>query len=368
MSGGSRSSFQRGALTLTIGLVSVLAIAQSAPPSDAPPAEAAPAASPAVKRFAQPLNQLSPADLDAWTRVLRSIVRLEDRSGTIAILIDAKGLFLSADTPLAVPKVRAVTADGRVLTLQFLTSDDASQLTLWQSEPGEVGDLLPVVIADRASVTGEVVYAATSDGPTKGHFVAWGRVGVMRPSLRYVPLSEIRFEAVPKPLGGAPVFLSGGRLAGLVSATLEPVTITPRGEPSPATFGPVGLTVGYALGTTVLDRVVTGFRSPSRRPEHPTIGAFFRDGSEPGARVVEVMEGSPAAKAGLREDDLIIQLDQAIVSDAVDLAALLFDQRVGRVVRLTVRRKGEADPITLAVTVGRREEASGARKVPQTPP
>lgn len=356
----------RTTLWIVVG-VGIMAGAHAQIPGSAPGAPD-PKIGGGVSKMSVPQSMLSVRDTTAWHRILRSIIRIEDRHGTIAVLIDRSGLFLAPDLAGATPTVRAFTAEGRVIKLTLVTIDDSSQIALWQTPSAEVQDLLPAVVADRESVAGALVYAATPEGPTKGHFVAWGRVGVIKPSLRYVPLSEIRFEAVPRPLGGAPIFLADGRLAGLVGATLEPVNQVKRMDSAPSYFGPMGVTVGYSLGTTVLDRVVTGFRSPSQRPEHPAIGAFFRDAGEPGALVVEVMEGSPSAKAGLREGDVITQLDQVIISNAVDLAALLFDQRVGRVIRVTIRRRGEAEAMTLPITVGRRAETLSTRKVLQTPP
>ena len=56
--------------------------------------------------------------------------------------------------------------------------------------------------------------------------------------------------------------------------------------------------------------------------------------------VVEVVEGSPAAKAGLRPEDLIVALDGTPVSSAGDLQRLMTEERIGQAVTVTVVRQG----------------------------
>jgi S1-C subfamily serine protease len=56
--------------------------------------------------------------------------------------------------------------------------------------------------------------------------------------------------------------------------------------------------------------------------------------------VVEVVDGSPAAKAGLRPEDLIVALDGAPVSSAGDLQRLMTEERIGQTLTVTVVRQG----------------------------
>jgi S1-C subfamily serine protease len=63
---------------------------------------------------------------------------------------------------------------------------------------------------------------------------------------------------------------------------------------------------------------------------------------------VEVVDGSPAALAGLRAEDLIVDVDGAPVEGVDDLQRLMVAETIGRSVRITVLREGE--PLVLALT------------------
>jgi S1-C subfamily serine protease len=56
--------------------------------------------------------------------------------------------------------------------------------------------------------------------------------------------------------------------------------------------------------------------------------------------VVEVVDGSPAATAGLRPEDLIVALDGTPVSSAGDLQRLMTEERIGETLTVTVVRQG----------------------------
>jgi S1-C subfamily serine protease len=75
------------------------------------------------------------------------------------------------------------------------------------------------------------------------------------------------------------------------------------------------------------------------RPLPPRLVA--RLGRETAVEVVEVAEGSPAARAGLRAEDLIVALDGAIVEGVDDLQRLMVGDLIGSTLTATVIRHGE---------------------------
>jgi serine protease Do len=77
-------------------------------------------------------------------------------------------------------------------------------------------------------------------------------------------------------------------------------------------------------------------------------------GRETGVEVVEVVEGSPAAKAGLRAEDLIVDVNGIPVSGVDDLQRLMAGELIGERVTLETVRDGkrsriELVPVELAV-------------------
>jgi serine protease Do len=66
-----------------------------------------------------------------------------------------------------------------------------------------------------------------------------------------------------------------------------------------------------------------------------------------GVEVVQVVEGSPAAEAGLRPEDLIVELDGAAVTDVGDIQRLMVVEKIGAPVPVRVLREGRELVLTL---------------------
>jgi len=75
------------------------------------------------------------------------------------------------------------------------------------------------------------------------------------------------------------------------------------------------------------------------RPLPPRLTAAL--GRRTAVEVVQVVEGSPAARAGLRPEDLIVALDGAPVADVNDLQRLMGEEAIGRPLVATLVRRGE---------------------------
>ena len=73
-----------------------------------------------------------------------------------------------------------------------------------------------------------------------------------------------------------------------------------------------------------------------------------------GALVAQVTEGSPAARAGLQQGDLIVELEGRAVTRTEDLPRLVADLPVGRQVPIKLLREGKT--LTLTATIARLEE------------
>jgi S1-C subfamily serine protease len=81
------------------------------------------------------------------------------------------------------------------------------------------------------------------------------------------------------------------------------------------------------------------------RPLPPRAAAAV--GRENGVEVMEVVDGSPAALAGIRSGDLIVALDGVAIADARDLQRLMVGEVIGRSVDALVWRDGELRTVEL---------------------
>jgi S1-C subfamily serine protease len=82
-----------------------------------------------------------------------------------------------------------------------------------------------------------------------------------------------------------------------------------------------------------------------RRPLPPRVANSA--GRNAGLEVVEVIPGSPAARAGLRREDLLIEVDGMPVADAGDLQRLMVDEAIGRPLPVRVFRGGDLLDLTV---------------------
>jgi S1-C subfamily serine protease len=70
-------------------------------------------------------------------------------------------------------------------------------------------------------------------------------------------------------------------------------------------------------------------------------------GREAGVEVVQVVAGSPAARAGLRPEDLIVELDGQPVADVGDIQRLMVVEKIGAAVNVRVLREGRELELSL---------------------
>ena len=74
------------------------------------------------------------------------------------------------------------------------------------------------------------------------------------------------------------------------------------------------------------------------RPLPPRIASEL--GRHAGIEVVEVVGGSPAARAGLRAEDLIVAVDGEPMADVGDLQRLMVAERIGQGAEVELVRNG----------------------------
>ena len=317
-----------------------------------------------------PIQQAPKREHAVWHGVQRSVVFVQTGSETkgVGVLIDDSGLFLVHASSLKGKTNKAHYDDGTEVSLLTLGVDESTQLAVVQALYWEPGTRRVLRVADEPTKKNVELLAVTVEGPKTGEFVDDGKAGVMKPSLRYVPLSEMRLESSEQQLGGAIVFDASGDIVGVLGATLaaEPDSKDATGRTSLGgggaaalmnrQFGPQGVVVAYALGREVLQRVVKGFVSPSHEVEHPTIGVFWKanpDGK--GALVEVVMSGSPAANAGIKPGDVITEIDGVAVVTPVDLAVSLFKKNVGDTITLKITRGNVKTETQIKVAKGQAE-------------
>ena len=311
----------------------------SSPPSDD---EALDAYSQAVTTVADRLSP-SVANLRVSRRVRGG--RVLDGGGS-GVVITPDGFTLTSAHVVARTegRGRASFVDGRELEFEVVGSDPLSDLAVLRVDardlaPAELGDAerlrvgqLVVAIGNPHGFTGSV---------TAGVVSALGRSLPTRSgaNVRVVD-NVIQTDAALNPGNSGGALADGrGRVVGINTAV-------------------AGVGLGLAVPINAATRRIIGalmsegrFRraylgiAGGPRPLPPKLAREL--GRKSGIEVVEVVEGGPAAQAGLRPEDLIVELDGSPIEGMDELQRVVVSELIGRAVRAKVVREGREHELEL---------------------
>jgi serine protease Do len=239
---------------------------------------------------------------------------------------------------------RASFVDGRELEFEVVGSDPLSDLAVLRVDardlaPAELGDAerlrvgqLVVAIGNPHGFTGSV---------TAGVVSALGRSLPTRSgaNVRVVD-NVIQTDAALNPGNSGGALADGrGRVVGINTAV-------------------AGVGLGLAVPINAATRRIIGalmsegrFRraylgiAGGPRPLPPKLAREL--GRKSGIEVVEVVEGGPAAQAGLRPEDLIVELDGSPIEGMDELQRVVVSELIGRAVRAKVVREGREHELEL---------------------
>ena len=254
------------------------------------------------------------------------------------VAISSDGFMLtSAHVVAGGGGLSATFSDGRELSAEVVGSDALSDLAVVRVD---ARDLAPAQLGDADDLrVGQLVVAIGSPMGLAGTVTA----GVVSALGRSLPTQSgsagrlvenvIQTDAALNPGNSGGALADGlGRVVGINTAV--------------AGIG-LGLAVPIDDGTR---RIISSLMKEGRvrrayigivggsRPLPPRIAT--RMGREKGIEVVEVVTGSPAGRAGLRPEDLIVAVDGEPMGDVGDLQRLMVAERIGQMIEVEVVREG----------------------------
>jgi len=268
--------------------------------------------------------------------------RLLDGAGS-SVVITPDGFMLTSAHVVARTDGtgRASFVDGRELEFEVVGADPLSDLAVLRADArdlvaGELGD------AERLRV-GQLVVAIGNPHGFAGSVTA----GVVSALGRSLPTQAgrivdnvIQTDAALNPGNSGGALADGrGRIVGINTAV-------------------AGVGLGLAVPINGATRqIIAALMTDGRfrraylgiaggpRPLPPRLARELQQ--DAGVEVVQVVEGSPAARAGLRPEDLIVAVDGSPIRGVDELHKLMVGDAIGRTLRLSVIREGRRRDVEL---------------------
>lgn len=248
-------------------------------------------------------------------------------------------------------KVTVKTKDGREFVATKVGSDPETDVALLKIDATGLR-ALPLGNSDRIKVGEWVIAIGNPFG--LDHTVTAGIISAKgRGNLNIVDYADfIQTDAAINPgNSGGPLLNLNGEVIGMNTAIFS----TNR-------FAPGYMGVGFAIPINMVQYVVNqirdtggverGFLGVGIQNLDPKLGEWLNIKETQGALVTEVQEGSPAEKAGVKKDDVIVEFNGYPVTDAPSLRNRVASTKPGTKAKLVVIRNGER--MELEVVVGKK--------------
>jgi serine protease Do len=295
----------------------------------------------------EPLDAYSRVVTEAARRLTPSVANLRvsrrvrgrrlDGGGSGVVITPDGYVLTSAHVVAGSEEGTASFVDGRELEFEIVGSDPLSDLAVLRAGPGE---LVAAELGDADTLrVGQLVVAignphGFAGSVTAGVVSALGRSLPTRSgSASRIVENVIQTDAALNPGNSGGALADGhARVVGINTAVAGvglglavPINATTR------------RIVGSLMTEGRVRRAYIGIAGGSR-PLPPRIASTL--GRRSGVEVVQVVEASAAARAGLRPEDLILDLDGSPVADADDLQRLMTADAIGRSLKVSLLRQG----------------------------
>ena len=261
-------------------------------------------------------------------------------------------------------KFHVALKDGREFDAKLLGVDDRTDLAVLKID---TNSSLPTVHwgdSDRIRV-GDPVFAVGAPFGLSGT-VTSGIVSARGREIGAGPYDD--FIQIDAPINqgnsGGPLFDATGAVIGVNTAIVSP---------SGGNVG-IGFSIPTAMAKSVVSQIVShgsvdrGWLGVSIQSVSREIADSLGLKDAKGAIVADVMSGSPAEKAGLKDGDVIVRYDGKNVDDASDLSRAVAQTPAGKRMDITVYRDGREQTLSTKIEKLKDDSAQASAKPDKSGP
>ncbi|MFC7849756.1 S1C family serine protease [Arthrobacter sp. NPDC057388] len=252
-------------------------------------------------------------------------------------------LLTNAHVVAGTHKGRAVFADGSATDLEVVGADPLSDLAVAR---GRAPHVAPAEFGDAESLqVGQLVIAVGNPLGLSGSVTA----GVVSGLGRAIPVWAGRNRRVIEDVIQTDAALNAGSSGGALADSRSRI-VGINTAVAGAGLGlavPINSTSRRIISALLSDgRVRRAYLGVVSTPIRLGASEVVRTGQREGLRVVEVLSGSPAERAGLRTGDVLLRAGSRPVSNAESLQKLLFAEAIGVPMNIAVLRDGHVTDIS----------------------
>lgn len=245
------------------------------------------------------------------------------------------------------PRIRLTMHDGTVRSAKVIGSDPAVDIAVLKID-GK-GPFVPLKIGDSSKIeVGHIVFAVGSPFGL-GETVTDGIISAKKRTFSDSRVDLLQTSAAINPgNSGGPLVNILGEIVGINSRIYS----TDRKNPA---FQGISFAIpSNAALKTMKDilsrgRPIRGFLGMAFEDLDPYTRREFGYSGRDGIRIVGLVPDSPAMKAGLKEDDIIISYEGNEISDMRRLIDLIQQSEVGSKVTMEIWREGAKHTVTATV-------------------
>jgi S1-C subfamily serine protease len=272
-------------------------------------------------------------------------------------IVDEEGTVVTAAHVVdEASSVKVILQDGTVRSAEVLGVDDATDVAVIRFDPEGV-ELQPLELGDSAELKVGASVAAIGAPFEYAWSFSTGIVSGLDRTIEapngFTVSHAIQTDAAVNPgNSGGPLLDADGDVIGVVDQIAT--------DGSADQSSGVGFAVPSNLVASELEQLEAG-----ETVAHAYLGVSTgtasgetASGETAGAQVAEVVQGSPAAEAGLQQGDIVTALGEETVASTEDLVAAIATREPGETVALEVERDGQKT--SLKVTLGTQPAESAA--------
>jgi S1-C subfamily serine protease len=300
------------------------------------------------QQYVNPFGDNSPFDF-VIPQPVQNGTQLQEVGAGSGFIVSADGLVLTNKHVVSDNKAEytVYTSDGKKYTAKVLALDPVQDLAVIKIESPSTGSgqaFQPVTLGDSTGI--QLGQTAIAIGNALGQFSNTVSVGIVSGLQRTISASD-QIGSVSETLEGiiqtdAAINSgnSGGPLVNLKGEVIGINTAMAQGAQS----------IGFAIPINAAKKDISQVASNSKIV-YPFLGVKYTL-SDNGALVSAVTSGSAAAKAGLKEKDVILEINGEKISTSDSMATIIQKYNAGDKVTLKISRDGKEQSVD--VTLGER--------------